>query len=151
MYNDGAMWYVNKEIRYDPLFHHEEPPDYEEAWERPLRGEYPHTSRTAILTRTEYGLPLKIPTSMAADGLLPESVELAFEPGYRMYAVAVHHQCHCLNCIRKSFYPEKFLPNETKLDVDFYKSTLICCDRVGWLVADLSRSLSRCATTKCPL
>lgn len=39
LYDDGAVRYVNKEIRYDPLFHHEESPDYEEAWEKPLRGE----------------------------------------------------------------------------------------------------------------
>lgn len=87
---------------------------------------------------------------MAADGLLPESVELALDPGYSVYAVGVYHQFHCLNRIRKSFYPEKFFPNEAKRDVDFHKSTLTCCDRTGWLT-DLSRSLPRRATTKCAL
>lgn len=75
---------------------------------------------------------------MAANGLLPESIELFLDPGYSVYAVAVYHQYHCLNRIRKSFYPEKFFPNQTRKDIDFHKSTLT----VAWkALLTLSRPL----------
>lgn len=44
------------------------------------------------------------------------------DPGQLVYAVSVYHQMHCLNHIRKTFYADKFFPNETKEHIDFHKS-----------------------------
>lgn len=70
----------------------------------------------------EYDQPVLIPREKAKAKGLPESVEGWLDPGQLVYAVSVYHQMHCLNHIRKTFYADKFFPNETKEQVDFHKS-----------------------------
>ena len=65
-----------------------------------------------------------LPTSLAAEGKLPESVEAWLDPGYGIYAVGVYHQLHCLDRIRKTFYADKFFANEEEEDVIYHKSKL---------------------------
>lgn len=63
-----------------------------------------------------------MPTSLSKEGNLPESIEAWLDPGYAVYAVSVYHQLHCLNRIRKTFYPEKFFLNESEEDIIYHKS-----------------------------
>lgn len=74
-------------------------------------------------------------------GGLPQSVQ-AYGPGqedYYMYGLAVYHQLHCLNRIRKTFYADKFFPDDTKEDLEFHKNHCFDVLRQGLMCnADVS-------------
>lgn len=63
-----------------------------------------------------------IPKDEAAAAGFPESVEPFLDPGYAVYGLAVYHQMHCLNRIRKSFNTNRFFPDDSPESVEYYKS-----------------------------
>ncbi|KAL1952459.1 hypothetical protein VTO42DRAFT_5298 [Malbranchea cinnamomea] len=109
LYEAGAVRYVNKLFSPERIFQMEPGlGEVEEAWNEALG------STEGIV---------QLPKEIAAK--LPETVEIFFEPGYYVYGVSAHHQLHCLNRIRQSFYPELFFPNETKEEIIFHKNHCI--------------------------
>jgi hypothetical protein len=65
---------------------------------------------------------IMIPKRDAQKHDLPETVELYNDPGYLFYGLGVYHQLHCLNRIRKTFYKEKFYPDEDPHMIEVHKS-----------------------------
>jgi hypothetical protein len=62
-----------------------------------------------------------IPKEDAIKTGLPESADAYNDPGYVAYGLAVYHQIHCLNRIRKTFDAEKHYPNEPQEKLDFHR------------------------------
>ncbi|CAK48457.1 hypothetical protein AnigIFM63604_006335 [Aspergillus niger] len=65
----------------------------------------------------------KIANETAKKHGLPKSVELYRDPGYLIYGLGVYHQLHCLNRLRKSFYPDIFYPNMSTEQIEIHKSS----------------------------
>jgi hypothetical protein len=70
---------------------------------------------------TEYDHLVLIPKEKAIDSGLPESVDAYLDPGYVPYGLAVYHQIHCLNRIRKTFHADRYFPNDTAEKIEFHK------------------------------
>ncbi|OGM49045.1 hypothetical protein ABOM_002346 [Aspergillus bombycis] len=96
---DGAERYINTRYRPNRLFQSSPSDEVDEAWNGWLR-EHDHL--------------FKFPQEKAREVGLPETVELYNDPGYGAYGLGVYHQMHCLNRIRKSFYPDRYYPNQTQ-------------------------------------
>lgn len=48
LYEDGAVIFINKNVKPEPIFQQKPSPEVEEAWEKPLRGKsYSHPSTTS--------------------------------------------------------------------------------------------------------
>jgi len=62
-----------------------------------------------------------LPKDEIADRL-PITVDAFLDPGYAVYGLAVYHQLHCLNHIRKTFYGDKFFSGQDQEKVLFHKS-----------------------------
>ncbi|KAK2821867.1 hypothetical protein FQN49_007594 [Arthroderma sp. PD_2] len=116
---DGAERYINTRYQPNKIFQSSPSEEVDEAWNGWLR-EHDHL--------------LKFPTEKAKEVGLPESIELYNDPGYSAYGLGVYHQMHCLNRIRKSFYPERYYPNQTQHEVlqhtnhcfDVLRQALLC-------------------------
>ncbi|KAF7587224.1 hypothetical protein BBP40_007537 [Aspergillus hancockii] len=55
---------------------------------------------------------------------MPQTADAFLDPGYSAYGLGVYHQMHCLNYIRKAFYPEKLLREDPKEKIIAHKSRL---------------------------
>lgn len=73
--------------------------------------------------RQEHDHLFKFPKDKAREVGLPEAIELYNDVGYGAYGLGVYHQMHCLNRIRKSFYPERYYPGESQHEVMHHTST----------------------------
>ncbi|KAK2742539.1 hypothetical protein FQN55_007825 [Onygenales sp. PD_40] len=102
---DDVVRYVNKVFKPEKIFQSETTPEVEAAWLKTLG------STDGVI---------QLPRSKASR--LKESIESFVEKDQFIYGVGMFHQLHCLNRIRKSFYADKFYPNETKGDIDFHKN-----------------------------
>lgn len=94
----------------------------------------------------------KFPKHKAKKFGLPEAIELYNDPGYGAYGLGVYHQMHCLNRIRKSFYPERYYPGESQHEVLHHTSKLqkrCAIPENHTRSADKSRSLLRRAAADC--
>ncbi|PGG96500.1 hypothetical protein AJ79_09560 [Helicocarpus griseus UAMH5409] len=103
--DDGYVRYVNRRFRPTKIFQSETSDEVEAAWSK-------------ILGVTD-GV-VQLPKSIASK--LDESIESFVEPGQYIYGVGMLHQMHCLNRIRRSFYPKKFFPNETQEQINVHKN-----------------------------
>ncbi|KAK5988289.1 hypothetical protein PT974_12433 [Cladobotryum mycophilum] len=116
---DGADIYINTQYKPNKLFQSPPSDEVDEAWHGWLR-EYDHL--------------FMFPQEKAKAVGLPETIELYNDPGYGAYGLGVYHQMHCLNRIRKTFYPERYYPNETQHEVmhhthhcfDVLRQALLC-------------------------
>jgi hypothetical protein len=61
-----------------------------------------------------------VPKEKAISEGLPESVDAYADPGYVPYALAVYHQMHCLNRIRRTFHADRWFPNDTAEKIEFH-------------------------------
>lgn len=70
----------------------------------------------------------KFPKEKAIEVGLPEAIELFEDPGYGAYGLGVYHQMHCLNRIRKSFYPDAYYPGQARHELLHHasESGLLC-------------------------
>ncbi|PGH06414.1 hypothetical protein GX51_02426 [Blastomyces parvus] len=102
---DGYVRYANKRFTPSKLFQSETSDEVEAAWNKTLG------STDGVV---------QLPKSIASR--LHRSIESFVEPGHYIYGVGMFHQLHCLNRIRRTFYADKFFPNETKDDLNFHKN-----------------------------
>jgi hypothetical protein len=58
---------------------------------------------------------------------MPKTTDAFLDPGYSAYGLGVYHQMHCLNYIRKAFYPEELLREDPKEKIIAHKSRLCLC------------------------
>jgi len=103
---DGVLRYVNTMYKPQKIFQSETSDEVEAAWEGWL-DEYDHL---LILPKAQ------------TESRLPVTVDAFLDPGYAVYGLAVYHQMHCLNHIRKTFHAEKFFPNHSQEMVQFHKN-----------------------------
>lgn len=99
---DGSERYLNTQYRPDKIFQSPPSDEVDRAWHNWLQ-EHDHLFKFRKDKAQEVGLP--------------EAIELYNDPGYGAYGLGVYHQMHCLNRIRKSFYPERYYPGETQHEV----------------------------------
>lgn len=104
--NDGVIRNINKWYKPEKIFQSETTPEVEEAWESWLD----EHDRLLILPIEE------------TKTRLPITVDAFLDPGYAVYGLAVYHQMHCLNHIRKTFHVEQFFPNTSREMVLFHKN-----------------------------
>ncbi|GAB0136510.1 hypothetical protein EsDP_00004810 [Epichloe bromicola] len=116
---DGAEHYFNTQYQPDKIFQSPPSDQVDKAWHDWLQ-EHDHL--------------FKFPKHKAKQFGLPEAIELYNDPGYGAYGLGVYHQMHCLNRIRKSFYPERYYPGESQHEVlhhtnhcfDVLRQTVLC-------------------------
>jgi hypothetical protein len=70
----------------------------------------------------EHDHAILIPTKKAVAKGLPESVDTYLDPGYSVYGLGVYHQLHCLNRIRKTFYPDRYYPGASSHELEHHIS-----------------------------
>ncbi|KAH8812721.1 hypothetical protein F5884DRAFT_786191 [Xylogone sp. PMI_703] len=104
---DGVVRYINTKYKPQKIFQSSTSEKVEHAWDSWLR---------------EHDDMILIPKAKAISLNLPETIEAFNDPGYMAYGLAVYHQMHCLNRIRKSFYPDKFFPNDSPKMIEFHKN-----------------------------
>lgn len=92
------------------------PPSLEtdEAWE-------------SVLEPTDGIISASYENGIFAEGL-PKTIQSKYRPELNMYGFEAHHQIHCLNIIRKSFYPDHYFPNETKRTITYHREH--CLDHI---------------------
>ncbi|KAN0072216.1 protein of unknown function (DUF3328) domain containing protein [Elaphomyces granulatus] len=103
---DGVLRHVNTMYKPQKIFQSETSEEVEAAWEGWL-DEYDH---------------LLILPKARTESRLPVTVDAFLDPGYGVYGLAVYHQMHCLNLIRKAFHADKLFPNLTQVQVQFHKN-----------------------------
>ncbi|RDK42480.1 hypothetical protein M752DRAFT_266279 [Aspergillus phoenicis ATCC 13157] len=107
---DGVIKYINMKYEPDPEFQSPIVPGKEDPW-----------TSWALALENDNGF--KIANETAKKHGLPKSVELYRDPGYLIYGLGVYHQLHCLNRLRKSFYPDIFYPNMSTEQIEIHKSS----------------------------
>lgn len=75
-----------------------------------------------MLSNQEHDHMFKFPIDKAKEVGLPETIELYNDPGFGGYGLGVYHQMHCLNRIRKSFYPDRYYPDQSQQEVAHHAS-----------------------------
>ncbi|GAQ46496.1 hypothetical protein ANI_1_1444104 [Aspergillus niger] len=105
--DDGVVQYINMKYEPDPEFQSPIVAGKEDPW-----------TRWAL--ENDNGFKMDIETAKKHG--LPKSVELYNDPGYLVYGLGVYHQLHCLNRLRKSFYPDVFYPNMSAEQVEIHKN-----------------------------
>ncbi|KAF9894764.1 hypothetical protein FE257_006654 [Aspergillus nanangensis] len=112
---DGAEHYINKRYKPNKIFQSPPSDEVDEAWHGWLE---------------EHDKMILIPDEKAEEEELPVSTPLYLDPGYSAYGLGVYHQMHCLARIRKSFYPNRFYPNETAESIESHlnviRQALLC-------------------------
>lgn len=138
----------------EKIFQSETSDEVEAAWDDWIEGRLPmiidpdlNNDKTSL--QIEHDHLLVLPTERTKDRL-PITTDAFLDPGHSVYGLAVYHQMHCLNHIRKTFYGDRFFQNQSIEMVQFHKSRF--CISYWWknqrsIQADcITRSLFRYAS-----
>jgi hypothetical protein len=117
---------INTKYKPEKIFQSETSDEVEAAWNGWEKGEPSLDLASELIvdvscSQIEYDHLLVLPTEQTKDRL-PVTVDAFLDPGHSVYGLAVYHQMHCLNHIRKTFYADRFFPNMSMKMVQFHKS-----------------------------
>jgi hypothetical protein len=91
---------------------------------------------------TEGIIEAKYETGFEIDSLVKSHAAID-DPKKFMYGLDVYHQLHCLDYVRRSFWPEVYYPNTTEYEVNHHRGShaRFCRDRLVLYTANTEKRI----------